>query len=228
MVASCIPLTEEKVRAEVYMGNTLLAKTPYVLSFSVNKSRNAPFTFTVQLELNSAVTFPLGEKITIMAGTRGNLKKVMTGEIRETRVDPSFGKPSYFQLTLNGTGILSTLENKRFSRRLRSDGQGMYCLITAGPSNRPQAFYALDAPQQAGPREVALPGYNPAFKSVSEVGGLVVYNSGPASVFDKNTAAGIATPNRQGGGGGSDGTVPVHPHKDLDTGGPAWGVYSAD
>jgi hypothetical protein len=230
MVATCIPITEEKVRAEVYLGAQLLAKTPFVLNFTVNKSRTQlSTTASVTLELLAGTSFPLGEQLKIKAGLRGSLKDIFAGEINTTRVDPSFGKPSYYKLTMTASGVLSKLEGKKFSRRLRSDGQGMFCLITGAGGPRPDAYYSLDAPKKAGNGERIATTPDPSRYGSGEQSGLVIYNRGQGTAGAGGTAIDYARqPAATSTGNAGSGDFKVHDHSDLDNGGPAWGVYSAD
>ena len=231
-MAACIPVSEERIRAEVYLGNVLIARTPFVKSFNVSKSRSqVSNTFNVTLEIIAGSAFPLGQNLSIRAGTRGNLKTIFTGIIEGTQAQPAFGKPSYFSLTLSGRGVLSNLENKKFSRRLKSDGQGLFCTINSGSANRPQAYTSLDKSSAFGNQIVRSNYPNPArtghgenspfikapdvFSASQGVGGL------PSQVAGKPTGG--------DGPGQTTGTgLTVHDHSTLETGGPAFGVYSAD
>lgn len=225
-MVSCLPVTSEKIRAELWMGPTLVTKTPFIKSFSVNKSRNQTSnTFNVSFELLAGFSFPLGEMLTIKAGTRGNLKSIFTGMIEGTSVQPAFGKPSYLSVSLNGRGVLSKLENKRFSRRLRADGQGLYCMIT-GSVNRPSTLVSIDNKVSAGNRTIKTDSPNPAARG--ENSPLIIYSNTKASPASGGTLRDVAGRTSGGGGTGSGGDFRPHTHEDLDSGGPAFGVYSSD
>lgn len=229
-MAACVPITEEKIRAEFWMGDTLIAKTPYILSFNVNKSRTQTSnTFSITMELLAGITFPLGENIRIRAGVRGNLQDIFSGKIEQTRVEPSFGKPSYFRVSLSGSGVLADLEGKTFTRRLRTDGQGLYCLITGGPSNRPDAYNSLDVRKDSGNRQWLGASFDPLKQfSAAEHSPLIV-NSGAVGGKGGATNIGAAATEPKDSQSRTTGTgFRVHTHESLDEGGPAFGTYSAD
>ncbi len=230
MVATCLPLIEEKVRAEVYLGNVLLAKTPFVLSFSVSKARTQlTNTATVQLELLAGASFPLGEQLKVVAGLRGDLKEIFSGEIVGTRVDPSFGKPSYYKLTLTAQGVLSKLEGKKFSRRLRTDGQGLFAKITSAPGARPTAGYSPDLTKQSGNGNVISGSPNPVSTGGQGKLPFVTYEKGQSNPGSGGrTAAWAHKPQSSGGTDSSSGSNVIHDHGSLEKGGPSWGVYSSD
>jgi hypothetical protein len=225
---SCLPVVQEAVRAEVLLGTQIIAKTPFVKSFNVQQSRSqASTTFNVTMEVFAGTPFNLGEMLTIRAGTKGNLREIFTGKIESTQVRPSFGKPSYFSLTLSGRGVLSELENKTFSRRLKSTGQGLYCLITGGPTNAVDKFYSPDRTVQVGNQSFVSGSPNPAKEG--EHSPLIVHRNslsesvvgGPIGrIAEKPTGSSDLT----GGGEG----LGVHDHSDMDKGGPSFGVYSSD
>lgn len=228
MVVNCLPVLVEQIRAEIYMGTQLICRTPYVKSFNVKKSRSqASTTFNVTMELLGGTAFSLGQAINIKAGIRGRLKDIFTGEIEDITSRPVFGKPSYYSLTISGRGILSKLENKTFSRRLKSDGQGMFCAITGGPTNRPDAFKSLDKNANSGNQTLISNSPNPSRGQHSP---LIVHRDhsqaggGAAQGGIVNTVAGRPI------GTGSTGTggLGIHTHENLDEGGPAFGVYSVE
>jgi hypothetical protein len=228
-MASCIPITQEQIRAEIYLGEMfLLAKTPFVTNFNVSKSRGQlTGTCSVTVEIIAGTPLPTGEKLRIKAGTKGNLKSIFTGFVVSTKVSPVFGKPSYFSVTFAGEGIFSQLENKKFSRRLKSDGQGMFCLITGGSANRPSAVTSLDRTHASGNRVAVNSNPNPATLG-GEHSQLTQYVSAGTKHVQGGQASRLAGRPSRGdestGGGGLD----VHSHTSMDTGGPAFGVYSAD
>lgn len=238
-MVACIPITQEQIRAEVWMvtGGTrvLLAKTPFVQSFNVSKSRGQlTTTFSVGFEMLAGTVFPLGADLQIKAGVRGNLKTVFTGFIEQASSEPAFGKPSYFSVSMSGRGVLSLLEKKKFTRRLLSNGQGMFCLITGGSANRPSAVNSLDKTKSSGNHLVPVGSPNPAAAGGNGSGEQSPY---VVSVNSENNqaAGGIAerlsgppAPSDQTNSGSGSGGLGVHTHEDLDNGGPAFGVYSAD
>lgn len=232
MAVSCIPIAEERVRAEIWMGGTLIAKTPFIKSFNVSKARGQQTnTFSATFEIIAGVVFPIGQQLTIKAGLRGSLTSVFTGFIESTQVSPAFAKPSYFSILLSGKGVLSQLENKKFTRRLKTSGQGMFCLITGGSANRPNSVASLDRTHSSGNRTAVNNSPNP-----SSLGGehsqLTVFGSA-ASKSAQGSAGGAASrlAGKQSGGPdelSSGGGLGVHTHEDIDSGGPAFGVFSSD
>jgi hypothetical protein len=177
----------------------------------------------------AGVSFPIGEKLTIKAGTKNNLKVVFTGFIESTNVQPAFGKPSYLSVTLAGRGVLSQLENKKFSRRLKADGQGLFCVITGGAANRPQSYYSLDRKITSGNQTVLNGSPNPADPKTGENSPFVKHidsHSGGGATGGKiSDLAGYPT---GGGEGEGTGAVTPHTHDSLEEGGPAFAVYSSD
>jgi len=231
-MVACVPITQEKIRAEIFMGGTSLAATPFVLNFNVTQSRNQiSGTFSVTIEMIGGTAFPLGEKLVIKAGTKGNEKKVFTGIVEGTSAQPAFGKPSYFTVTLSGRGVVSTLENKRFSRRLKAEGQGLFCMITGGGGNRPASYYNLDKRVNSGNQQAIAGSPNPAAKGLGENSPFVVFDDSSSNMSQGGIAAKLAG---KGQGGDEDrgtsggGDLGIHTHEDLEQGGPAFAVYSAD
>ncbi len=229
VLAPCLPIVQERVRAEIYMGTQLIAKTPYVISFNVNKSRGQQSTsFNVTMELLAGTTFNSGQMLTIKAGLKGNLKSIFTGVVEKTSVHPAHAKPTYYSITIEGQGVLSKLENKTFSRRLKSDGQGMFCLITSGPSNRPDRGRTLDKVIRAGNHTVITNSPNPA-KGEGEKSSLVVSDTAQGGIAGGGTLEAMAGKMGSGSAGaGVDGGLTVHTHENMEQGGPAFAVYAAD
>lgn len=228
-MATCIPLVEEKIRAEFWMGTSLIAKTPYIVSFNVEKNRKSiTDTFTIIIEILANVAFPLRENVSIKAGTRGNLREIFTGKIEQTRAEPAFGKPSYKRMSISGRGVLSELEGKRFSRRLRTDGQGMFCLITQGPNNRPDAWYSLDGTKNVGERQMILQSPSPTKMMPGENSPLIIKDATQGQSAAGGEIGAMATEIKSGGKPNNNDGLTIHTHESLDQGGPAYGVYSAE
>jgi len=234
---TCIPITQEKVRAELWMGtDLLLSKTPFIKSFNVGKARGQlTNTFNITFEMLAGTVFSQTDKIVIKAGVKGDLKTIFTGYIEATKSSPIFGKPSYFSILLSGRGVLSQLENKKFSRRLKSDGQGMFCLIKSGGKNRPSKGTSLDRGKSSGNTTVMFPTPDPASSTGGGSAGggehsqLNVYNAPGTNQAAGGIAARVA--GRPVGGSEDDaqgGGLGIHTHESNDQGGPAFGVYSAD
>lgn len=227
-MVACTPVTQEPIRAEVWMGDSMIATTPFVSSFNVGKSRGQlSTTCTVTVDVLATTSFPSGADLIVKAGTRGNLKRVFTGIVESTTTEPSFAKPSYFRLAFSARGVLSQLENKTFSRRLKSDGQGLFCVITGGSSNRPKSYTTLDRKVSTGNRTTRTSSPNPS-DSVGENSPFVKFVGGESSDRGAGGAAELASKPTGGSPDGAGGSFRVHDHSDLDSGGPAFAVYSAD
>jgi len=227
---TCGSVDLEKIRAEVLIGGDVIARTPFVKSFSVNKSRTQlSNTFNVTLQVLAGISFTPGEKLSIRAGLRGNLKTIFTGIIKSTQVQPTFGLPGYFSITLSGRGVLSALENKKFSRRLKVDGQGLYVLITGGSANRPTKGFSPDQPARGGNRQTISKSPDPA-QQTGEHSVFIRNRSSGKSPITGNIAIDIAGKTEGGAGGalGGTGGEAIHDHSTLEQGGPSFAVYSAD
>lgn len=227
-MVACAPITQEQIRAEIWMGSMLLAKTPFVTSFSVNQSRSqVSHTFSVTFDMIVGLSFPLGENIEIKAGTRGNLRTVFSGVLESTSASPSYGKPSYFSVTLAGRGVLSGLENKKFSRRLRSAGQGLFCLITGGSANRPQAYTSLAKRGNTGNQQTIVSKPSPSARG-GEHSPLIVSSHDGSNQATGGLPAEVAGTPSGAESGAASGDFRSHTHESADQGGPAFAVYSAD
>lgn len=228
MANSCLTVTEEKIRAIVSLGGVEF-RTPYVKSFNVNKSRGQiSNTFNVTLEVLAGTSFSLGQPVVIRAGLRGSEKKIFTGVVEGTSVRPVYGKPSYFSLTVQGSGVLSVLENKTFSRRLSSTGQGLFCLITGGNEQHAEKFYSLSKRVDSGNHTVVSSSPSPT-GGEGDQSPLIIHESSTASKADGGIAGQIAGKPASGGSEGTSGDgFRSHTHEDMTEGGPSFGVYSAD
>lgn len=226
-MSPCLTVVQEQIRAEIYLGTQLLARTPFVKSFNVQKSRNqTSTTFNVLLEIQVNTSFMLGQRLSIHAGLRGQLKQIFTGKIETISPRPVFGKPSYYSVLLEGRGILSELENKTFSRRLKSDGQGLFCMITGGAENRPEAFYSLDKEVRAGNQMIISSSPNPA--GLGENSPLVVHRSYADGVGAGGGGILASIAGKPSGGGTGGSGFRQHTHENMDEGGPAYAVFSSD
>lgn len=110
-----------KIRSEITIGD-LIVRTPYVLSFSVNRQRGSISTFSAKLKVShSTVNGPIsGSEIKIKAGIEGDLKLIFTGIVENMQITPVFDDPSYVNLNLSGSDVLKLLNGKKFTRRCRS------------------------------------------------------------------------------------------------------------
>lgn len=224
---ACVPITREEIRAEVWLGDVRLAKTPFVLSFNVNESRGQiSKTFSVTFEMIGGTAFPLGANLVIKAGTKNNIRTVFTGVLDSATAQPAFGKPSYFTISLGGRGVLSVLENKKFSRRLPSEGQGVFCLITGGSANRPTSYYTLDKKVRSGNHQMSLQSPDPA--KGGENSPLIVHRESGENQGSGGLPVRLAGRSSSGTTGEEAGGLNIHTHESTDEGGPAFAVYSAD
>jgi hypothetical protein len=135
---------------------------------------------------------------------------------------PSFDKPGYFTLNISGTDRMGLMENKTFSRRLRSDGMSMFCGITSGASNKPTRGMSIEKRVRGGSHQFTSPTPKPQSTEHTELTVMPkrgVEKNGP---YGKATDVGMASAQKTASGKWT------HTHENLQQGGPAWGTYSAD
>ena len=137
-------IIQEEIRATIIIdggGALLEISTPYVKSFNVSKQRGSmvsSFSATVEIlsgdvlsSTNAVLDIADQDSIlSIYAGTRGNEKLIFTGDLKSITINPSWEKPEYFYINLGGSDLLSRLEGKRYSRRIKWTGAGMWAKIT--------------------------------------------------------------------------------------------------
>jgi hypothetical protein len=105
------------IRATIHIGNIKI-KTPYILSFNVNKARNTKSTFSASLKVrDSNLSNITNNNIIIKAGTAHSLKTIFTGYVLNSTASPCWDDPNYVVLNVSGSDILYRLENERFTRR---------------------------------------------------------------------------------------------------------------
>lgn len=106
------------IRARIVCKETELEiVTPYIQSFSVNKSRGSASNFNASLKvLGENLSFVTGE-VAIYAGTQDNMPLIFTGFIKKVVPSPVWDDPAYLMLNISGTDVLYRLDNKRFTRR---------------------------------------------------------------------------------------------------------------
>lgn len=226
-MSACVPITQERIRAELWMGGTLISKTPFIKGFNVNKTRSQISTsFNITFEMLAGTSFSIGENLAIKAGTKNNLKRIFTGLIESTTSQPTFGKPSYFSVTLAGKGVLSQLEGKKFTRRLKAEGQGLFCLITGGSSNRPTSYYSLDKKTHTGSHTALSVSPNPA-RTEGENSPFV---KAPSSFGNQASGGRLAEVAKDptGGAAAGGGSFRPHTHENEEEGGPAFATYSSE
>ena len=106
-----------KIRAEISIGS-LKVKTPFILSFSVNKQRGQISTFSARLKVSETeVSGVTGGSVKIKAGRNSASNTIFSGIVKKATVQPCWEDPSYVLLNISGADILSTLEGKKYSRR---------------------------------------------------------------------------------------------------------------
>jgi len=118
------------VRATVTIGGEKIT-TPYVLSFSVRKTRGQISTFDASLKVNStSFSGYSGAGVTIAAGLSGAEKKIFTGIVTNAKIEACHDDPGFMILSISGKDALMFLEGKKFTRRCRAT-LGSFCLITS-------------------------------------------------------------------------------------------------
>lgn len=110
-----------KIRAKIEIGS-LKVETPYILSFTVTKTRGQSSTFSTSLKVNSDdISGSIsGAEIVISAGVGSASEKIFTGIVKKLTVSPCFDDPKYVILNVSGNDVLSMLEGKKFTRRCRA------------------------------------------------------------------------------------------------------------
>ena len=105
------------IRASIFFGS-IEVKTPYILSFSVNKKRNSKSTFQASVKLHGDELEGITDnEIEIYAGEYGNEKKIFTGFILSATPSPVWDDPKYIVLNISGADILHRLDGQKFTRR---------------------------------------------------------------------------------------------------------------
>lgn len=219
---NCVGIRLEKIRATVDLSGYEIT-TPYVKAFNVSKTRGRIIsTFSLTVEVPITATFTLGSDIIIYAGTKGNEKKIFTGIVKRVESQPSFDKPGYFNLNISGTDKMGLMENKTFSRRLRSDGMSMFCGITSGATNKPTRGMSLEKRVRGGSHQFTSPTPKPQSTEHTELTVMPKRGVEKAGPYGKATDIGMssALKNSQGNW--------IHDHTTQSTGGAAFGVYSTD
>ena len=108
------------VRARVSVGG-LIAETPFVTSFNVNRSRGQISTFSATIKVHyGQLGNAVGGDVVIEAGPEGSINKIFTGICRSSNITPCRDDPAYILLTISGNDILSELQGKKITRRCKS------------------------------------------------------------------------------------------------------------
>ena len=220
-MALCIGIEQEAVRAKIELSGVSIL-TPYVKAFSIDKARQRLSTsFSCTVEIPASSSFVAGADLIIWAGLKGLETKRFTGMIRTITTQPSFDKAGYFVLSISGVDKMGDLDGATFSRRLRSDGFSAFVSIDGGPSNRPSRGVSVDKRVRGGKHQTTSS--TPQMKN-GEHGTITKM---PKRGSNKHGIYGKAG-NLSGWQNGQGSGLGVHSHKDMNSGGPAWGVYSAD
>lgn len=149
-MVTCANITLEKIRSKIVFGS-LEFETPDVISFSVNKSRSSlAATFSCSLKIPVTTVFPTNQDIVIEAGTLGNLKRLITGNVLSISVNPSFEDASAYIVNLSGADRFQEIQGKNISRRQRTRGATTFAAITNLISKAPQKGTSLELRKQSG------------------------------------------------------------------------------
>lgn len=138
-MATCANITLEKIRAELDFGGALIFATPDIESFAVKRSRQQlAATFDASISVPADTVFPVGQDVTIRAGTLGNLKTIFTGKVLSIQVSPTYDDATTYLVNISGQDIFHELEGYTFSRRQRTRAQSTFAAITGISSRNPQ------------------------------------------------------------------------------------------
>ncbi|HLD90932.1 MAG TPA: hypothetical protein VI911_07970 [Patescibacteria group bacterium] len=106
------------IRAKIVCKETELEiVTPYIQSFSINKSRGTTSNFNASLKVLGENLSAVTGEVAIYAGTQDDMPLIFTGFIKKVVPSPVWDDPAYLMLNISGTDVLYRLENKRFTRR---------------------------------------------------------------------------------------------------------------
>lgn len=102
-----------KIYATVDLGGAS-ATTPYVQSFTINKSRGQPSTFSASIKVRSSSS-PGGVCRIYSSGTL-----IYTGIVKKVSCSPCWDSPGYVIMNVSGSDILSLLQGKKYTRRIKA------------------------------------------------------------------------------------------------------------
>lgn len=106
-----------KIRAKIQVGK-FTVKTPYILSFNVNRARGQISTFNAKLKIDSgSVADMTGGPVKIYAGVDMSTKRIFTGIVKKSTISPCFDDPHFVILNISGADALSFLQGKKYTRR---------------------------------------------------------------------------------------------------------------
>lgn len=218
---SCTNVEIEKIRARVKI-NDYIIETPYVKSISVNKSRSSnigTFSATIELPVNVNIGTTSGQ-VEIYAGTKNNYlkRRIFTGVIRQVVANPCPGKPNYMLLNISGRDMMYKLENKKFSRRIKSDGPGVFVVIEGSRGARPSSVWSIDKRIRSGSNKYT--GDSPALypKEPNEL--IKGPSMAPSHTWLGPLSEIVPEPGKTAAG------LNIHDHSSQNKGGPAFGSYS--
>ncbi|HEC66289.1 MAG TPA: hypothetical protein ENI23_13450 [bacterium] len=219
MPINCVGIELEKVRATIKFGGVEV-KTPFVKSYTINRSRTRPtVTFGASIEIRAGTTFVPGTDLEIFAGLQNDEKLRFTGMIRTITTSPSPDKAGYWMLNMQGADRFIELENKKFSRRLKGKGFSMFASIDGGPENRPSVGFSTDKTMRGGKHTYVSSTPKPDTPDHSKVNHMPKRGQGKHGNYGKISNV----PGSQD----ADGTNPnLHDHSALSKGGPSFGVFS--
>lgn len=221
-MAPCIGIEQEKIRAKIIMSG-LEIYTPYVKAFNIEKARGQLVsTFSATVEISASSSFIAGSDIVIYDYVNNVERKRFTGTIKQITSNPSFDKAGYFTLSLSGTDKMGVLENKTFSRRLRSDGFSIFVSIDGGPSNRPSRGLSIDKRVRSGSHTMVSQTPRPTETDHTKVTFMPKRGNEKHGSYSKASSIGGTSESGVGGG------ITLHDHSTLSKGGPGFGVFSVD
>ena len=221
MPINCVGIVNEPVRARVVLSG-FTVETPYVKSFNIDRARGKlAATFSASLEIPVTASFTPGADIQIWGGVKGNLTKRFTGTIKNMTTQPHFNKASYFIVNISGVDSMGVLENKTFSRRLRSDGFSLFVSIDSGPSNRATRGVSIDKTIKNGHHQVTGPSPKLTSSEHSKLTKMPKRGNSKHGLYGK--AEGLGAGEKEGSTG-----LTVHDHTTMEKGGPSFSSYSAD
>lgn len=109
-------LTTVCINCTVSMGG-LGVSTPYIKSFSVNRSRGSQGTASASIKVLSSFNAAAGESFSISCRSNGT---VFTGTIVKASASPCFDDPAYVIINVEAEDAWRELTGKKFTRRCRS------------------------------------------------------------------------------------------------------------
>jgi len=135
-----------KVRAEVSFFGGLVIKTPYILSFTVNRNRGTYSTADLNLKVKGDSLPSIRSDVSIEAGEEGHLKQIFTGFVIDMTIKPVWDDPTYLNLSIKCADVLYFLTDKKFTRRQISHEQSWALITTVQPGLKSGRFNVVNAP----------------------------------------------------------------------------------